>query len=163
MLNLFVIKRIAIVFSMILLSYVGEGGEDARSFFLSWFIFLFLIVADYTESLQFKKFQKDSKIEIGFYYLATLIFGFLTALSLMGSFGLILLSEELTLVPNSDFVIMDGLFLLTFGNTVSVNVFIWSIAVTVAVFFVVEMFMKPVLSYKEKHKIKYRKKGEIAS
>lgn len=160
---MFVIKKIALVFSMIILSYIGEVSGDSRSFFISWFIFLLLIVIEYIEAFQFKKIQGDAKVSLWFYVIGIITFGGLTAVSLMGSFGLIQLSTDYILIPNTDFVIMKGLFYLTFGNNVTMEGFILFISAIVFIFFALEFLAKPVLSYGEKHKLKYSKKGEVAS
>lgn len=160
---MFVVKKIALFISMILLGYVGEDIEDARPLFISWFIFLLLIVIEYVETYYLKRFQGATKYNTVFYMSGIIIFGFLTFISLMGSFGLIILSEDLFLKPDSTNVIIKGLFLLTFGNNISIDAFMWTAAICVVIFFVGEFFQKPFTSYEEKHTIKYGKKGEAAS
>lgn len=151
---------------MILLGVIGEDITDYRSFFASWFIFLFLIVLEYVEIYQFKRFEERSKIVIWFYRLAIFIFSILTFIFLLGSFGLITIDSELVLQPDSQNVIMQGLFQLTLGNSIRADYLILFNSLAVLIFFTLECFTNPVESYREKHKlknkIKHKKKGEVA-
>ncbi|MFD2129951.1 hypothetical protein ACFSKI_01595 [Pseudogracilibacillus auburnensis] len=157
---MFAFKKGALFISMLVISYIGENGEDYRSFFASWFIFLLLVVIDYIENYNFKKIENE-KFPVFLYSIGIAIFSIYGGISLLGSMGLIYL-DKLFLTANTNFIIVKGLFLLIPGNKISVDWFLLSISAFIVIFFILEFFAKPAQSYREKHKLKYNKKRGTA-
>lgn len=161
---MFFFKKVAIIFSMIMISNVGTMPESSTSFFISWFIFLLLILLDYIDLYNMKKID-ERKWEASFYLLGIIITSILTTFSCLASFGLITVNESLILSPNSDYVLIETFNYFLLEYNISVEFFILSCALIIVALIIGEIFMNPLLTYKEKHSIKsqktYNNKGEV--
>ncbi|WP_163578802.1 hypothetical protein [Gracilibacillus thailandensis] len=120
---------------------------------MSWFMFLILLVIDYVECYNFKKFEQKPKSKM-FYIFGIILFSIFTLISILGMIELIYIEETHNIVPNKDFILVESLFLLLFGYNLTVNIFLVIIATSYVVFSIGELFCKPVLSYKQKHNMK---------
>lgn len=131
---LFVLKKFALIFSMIILSYIGDGDGDAdyRSFFASWLIFFVLILIDYIEQYNYKVIEEKNLSKM-FYVIGIVLFSLLTVFSLLGSIGLFLVEDSIV-IANTEFIIIKGLFLFSNGNILNIETFIYLTSIVVVVF-----------------------------
>lgn len=166
---LFMFKRGALLFSMLMLANINGNSDDFRSFFASWFVFFLLLVMEFVENLHFK-FPEDNqpksfagKVILYYYLISIIVFSLLGTFFLLGSFGFIIINSDLTFYPNSGNIIINGIFNFLGEPQVYVETFILLISLLVLGIGITEFFVKPNTSYKEKYNAKQKKKKEAAS